>query len=44
VRLQNLLDNNGLLTNEGVFIAEIPDGRNKITEQKVLSEFAEIFQ
>ena len=44
VRLQNLLDNNGLLTNEGVFIAEIPDSRNKITEQKVLSEFAEIFQ
>ena len=42
--MQNLLDNKGLLTEEGIFIAEIPDSGSKIKEFNVVAELAEILQ
>lgn len=44
VSLQNLLDNKQLLTEAGVFIAEIPDKEIKITQPEAVAELAEILQ
>lgn len=44
VSLQNLLDNKQFLTEEGVFIAEIPDKEIRITQPESLAELAEILQ
>ena len=44
VRLQSLLDNQQLLTEEGVFIAEIPGIDIKVAEPQLVSELAEILQ
>jgi len=44
VRLQSLLNNKQLLTQEGVFVAEVADQGNKIAELEVFSELAEILQ
>lgn len=44
IRLQNLLDNQHLLTKAGVFIAEVPDIESNIKEFNVITELAEILQ
>ena len=44
VQLQKLIDNHQLLTEEGVFIAEIPGLEIKVSDPELVSELAEILQ
>ncbi|NEU07073.1 homoserine dehydrogenase [Flavihumibacter sp. R14] len=44
VKLQSLLNNKDLLTQDGVFIAEIPGVEIKINDPELLTELAEILQ
>jgi homoserine dehydrogenase len=44
IRLQNLLEHQELLTESGVFIAELPEHEIKIEEPAVVGEMAEILQ
>jgi homoserine dehydrogenase len=44
IRLQNLIDNKELLTEAGVFIAEIPGLEIKISDPELVAELAELLQ